>query len=74
MFARQDGTLRIFINENGSSFRNFNVSLPRSEGNGVLIGFDDFDGDGIFEAVYWQYGGTADRKDYYVNLYKLIFA
>jgi hypothetical protein len=24
--------------------------------------------------VYWQYGGTADRKDYFVNLYKLIFA
>jgi hypothetical protein len=74
VFARQGGTLRIYINENGSSFRNFNVSLPPSEGHGKLIGFDDFDGDGNFEAVYWQYGGTADRKDYYVNLYKLIFA
>jgi hypothetical protein len=74
VFARQDGTLRIFINENGASFRNFNVSLPPSQGSGKLIGFDDFDGDGNFEAVYWQYGGTADRKDYFVNLYKLIFA
>jgi hypothetical protein len=74
VFARQDGTLRIFINENGASFRNFNVSLPPSEGSGKLVGFDDFDGDGNFEAVYWQYGGTADRKDYFVNLYKLIFA
>lgn len=74
VFARQDGTLRIYINENGSSFRNFNISLPPSEGPGKLIGFDDFDGDGNFEAVYWQYGATADRKDYYVNLYKLIFA
>ena len=74
IFARQGGTLRIYINENGSSFRNFNVSLPPSEGPGKLIGFDDFDCDGNFEAVYWQYGGTADRKDYYVNLYKLIFA
>ena len=74
VFARQGGALRIYINENGSSFRNFNVSLPPSEGPGKLIGFDDFDGDGNFEAVYWQYGGTADRKDYYVNLYKLIFA
>jgi hypothetical protein len=73
VFARQDGTLRIHINENGSTFRNFNVSLPASEGRGVLIGFDDFDGDGNFEAVYWQYGGTADRKEYFVNLYKLIF-
>jgi hypothetical protein len=74
VFARQDGTLRIYINENGSSFRNFNVPLPTSDGPGKLIGFDDFDGDENFEAVYWQYGGTADRKDYYVNLYKLIFA
>jgi hypothetical protein len=74
VFARQDGTLRIYINENGASFRNFNTSLPPSEGSGKLIGFDDFDGDGNFEAVYWQYGGTANRKDYYVNLYKLIFA
>ncbi len=74
VFARQDGTLRIFINENGSSFRNFNVSLPPSQGSGKLIGFDDFDGDGNFEAVYWQYGGTATTKDYFVNLYKLIFA
>ena len=73
VFARQDGTLRIYINENGSTFRNFNVSLPASEGRGVLIGFDDFDGDGNFEAVYWQSRGTADRKDYFVNLYKLIF-
>lgn len=73
VFARQDGTLRIYINENGSSFRNFNVSLPSSEGSGRLIGFDDFDGDGNFEAVYWQFGGTADRKDYFVNLYKLTF-
>ena len=73
VFARQDGTLRIFINENGASFRNFNVSLPPSQGSEKLIGFDDFDGDGNFEAVYWQYGGTADRKDYFVNLYKLIF-
>lgn len=74
VFARQDGTLRIFINENGASFRNFNVSLPPSQGSGKLIGFDDFDGDGNFEAVYWQYGGTATTKDYFVNLYKLIFA
>ena len=73
VFARQDGTLRIFINEQGSSFRNVTVPLPKSEGFGKLIGFDDFDGDGNFEAVYWQYGGTGDRKDYYVNLYKLNF-
>ena len=73
VFARQDGTLRIFINEQGSSFRNVTVPLPKSEGFGKLIGFDDFDGDGNFEAVYWQYGGTGDRKDYFVNLYKLNF-
>ena len=73
VFARQDGTLRIYINENGSTFRKFNVSLPASEGGGRLIGLDDFDGDGNFEAVYWQSRGTADRKDYFVNLYKLIF-
>lgn len=73
IFARQNGTLRIYINENGSSFRNFDVPLPASEGVGVLIGFDDFDNDGNFEAVYWQFGGNADRKDYFVNLYELNF-
>jgi hypothetical protein len=56
VFARQDGTLRIFINENGASFRNFNVSLPPSEGSGKLIGFDDFDGD-----VKYHLGLTADK-------------
>lgn len=73
IFARQDGTLRVYINENGSTFRNINVSLPLSEGQGRLIGFDDFDGDGNFEAIYWQFGGNFDRKDYFINLYKFNF-
>lgn len=74
VFARQDGTLRMYINEGGSTFRNVNASLPKNEGWGKLIGFDDFDGDGSPEAVYWQYGGTPDRKDYFINLYELTFA
>lgn len=73
VFARDDGTLRIFINENGSSFRKISASLPIAGGGGKLIGFDDFDGDGNYEAVYWQYGGTPTTKDYFVNLYELTF-
>lgn len=73
VFARDNGTLKIYVNETGSSFRNLSVSLPPADGGGKLIGFDDFDGDGNFEAVYWQYGGTPDRKDYFINLYKLTF-
>lgn len=73
VFARNDGTLRIFLNDGGSSFTRFEARLPQNEGWGRLVGFDDFDADGQFEAVYYQYGGTPDRKDYFINLYELSF-
>lgn len=73
VFARNDGTLRIFLNEGGSSFYRIEAYLPSYTGQGRLVGFDDFDRDGSFEAVYWQYGGTETRKDYYVNLFELSF-
>jgi len=68
-----DGQLAVFFNQGSMKFGKLTASLPNNE-NGRLLAVDDFEKDGGYELAYYQYGGSASEKAYFVNVYNVAFS
>ncbi len=68
-----DGRLAVFFNQGSMSFSKLTASLPNDEA-GRLLAVEDFDKDGGYELAYYQYGGSASEKAYFINIYNLAYS
>lgn len=68
-----DGRLAVFFNQGSIRFGKLTGSLPNNE-SGRLLAVDDFDKDGGYELAFYQYGGSASEKAYFIKVYNLAFS
>ncbi len=75
VFGQANGAgLSLHLNLDGAHFSRVDVPFgEQTNGIGRVVGFEDYDRDGSFELLLYQYGGSEIEKAYFINLYEMSF-